>query len=400
MSHSTLAFLLFTLGMGGTAHARDISGSLAYRERIALPPGAELLVVVSSPFGTPAELRVAPEGEVPLSFTVTTEDTMALTLQAAVFSGGEQLWITDAVAVAEGYTAVDLGTIDLHRHVSLGFAGTMLCGHQAVDVGFAADSLRLRAGGRILDLLPEVTASGAKFADAAGNSFWSKGNRATVALDGVDLPECLPVIATTLPLVARGNEPGWVVTITHQGIVYSGQDGTTREVALPPAVQTAVQTAAGTVFDSGEGLALTVTDALCRDTMTGMPHPYQVSLALDGQALDGCGGDPRALLAGTWRLVELSGTPLPDGAAVTFEASGDSIFGNGGCNRYMGGLTLTGESMTLMPGGMSMMACEEPFMQLEAAFIDRIARVSGFDIDAEGRLVLLVDGAPGAVFAR
>ncbi len=396
MSRIFLAFLLLSVGMGGGALARDISGSVSYMERIALPPGAELLVVASSLFGTPVELRVTPEGQVPLPFTLTTEDTMPMTLRAAVFSGGQQVWVSEAVAVPEGDGAVDLGAINLNRHVSLGFAGTMLCGDKTVDVGFSGDSLRLRVGGRLLDLAPEVTASGAKFADGAGTSFWSKGNRAMVTLDGADLPECLPVIAATLPFVARGNEPGWVLTLTHQGLVYSGQDGTKADLALPAATQTD----AGTVFDSGEGLVVTLIDALCRDTMTGMPHPFQVNLALEGQPLDGCGGDPRTLLAGVWRLVDLPGTPLPEGAEVTFETSGDSIFGKGGCNRYTGGLTLTGEGLSLMPGGMTMMACEEPLMQLEAAFTDRLSRVSGFDIDAEGRLVLLVDGAPGAVFAQ
>lgn len=396
MSRTFLAILLLSVGVGSGALARDITGSVAYMERIALPPGAELLVVASSQFGTPVELRVTPEGQVPLPFTLTTEDTMPMTLRAAVFSAGEQIWVSDAVEVPEGDAAVDLGAIRLNRHVPLGYAGTMQCGDTSVDVGFAGDSLRLRVHGRMLDLAPEVAASGAKFSDAAGNGFWSKGNRATVTLDGADLPECLPVIVTTLPLVARGNEPGWVLTLAHQGLVYSGQDGTKRELALPAATQTD----AGTVFDSGEGLAVTVTDALCRDTMTGMPHPHQVSLTLDGQALEGCGGDPRALLAGVWRLVDLPGAPLPEGAEVTFQTSGDSIFGKSACNRYTGGLTLTGEGLSLMPGGMTMMACEEPLMQLEAAFTQRLSRVSGFDIDETGRLVFLVDGAPGAIFSH
>jgi uncharacterized membrane protein len=396
MSRSTLAFLVLSLALGSPILARDITGTVSYMERIALPPGAELLVVASSPFGTPAELRVAPEGEVPLPFTLTTEDTMPLTLHAAIFSGGAQIWVSEDVAVPEGDAAVDLGAIRLNRHVPLGFAGTMLCGDKYVDVGFAGETLRVRIAGRVIDLAAEEAASGAKYGDGAGTVFWSKGNRATVTLDGVDLPECLPVIATTLPLTARGNEPGWAVTLTHQGLSYSGQDGSSRELPLPAASQTGT----GTVFDSGDGLVLTLTDALCRDTMTGMPHPHQASLALDGQALSGCAGDPATLLAGTWSLVDLPGTTLPEGAAVTFEAKAGAIFGASGCNRYTGGLSLTGEGMSLMPGGMTMMACEEPFMQLEAAFIDRISRVGGFDIDAAGRLVLLVDGAPGAVFAR
>ncbi len=74
--------------------------------------------------------------------------------------------------------------------------------------------------------------------------------------------------------------------------------------------------------------------------------------------------------------------------------------GTAGCNRYTGGLSLSGEGLSLAPGGVTMMACPEPLMQLEQAYLDRLGRVGLFDIDDAGRLVLLVDGAPGAVFAR
>jgi heat shock protein HslJ len=254
----------------------------------------------------------------------------------------------------------------------------------------------LRVGQRVIELQPEPAASGAKFGDGAGNFFWSKGNRAAVALDGVDLPECLPVIAATLPLVARGNEPGWVVTLAHEGVVYSGQDGTKRELPLPPATSAE----GATVFDDGKGFVLRVTDGLCRDTMTGMPHPYAVDLSLDGTGLSGCGGTPLALLAGAWKLVDLPGVTLPEGARPTLEIVGDFMSGAAGCNRFTGGVALSGEGLGLMPGGMTMMACEEPLMQLEAAYIDRLGRVGQFDIDEAGRLVLMVDGAPGAIFAR
>jgi heat shock protein HslJ len=392
--------LLLSLALCGPAFARDVSGTLSYRERIALPPGAELLVVASSPFGTPAELRLTPEGQVPLPFTLTVEDTMPLTLRAAIFSGGAQLWVSEDIAVPEGEAAVDLGAIDLYRHVALGFSGTMQCGDRMVDVGFAGETLAIRTSGRVLELVPQESASGAKFGDADGNVFWSKGNRATVTLDKVDLPECVPVIAVTLPLVARGNEPGWVLTLTHEGVVYSGQDGTKWEMALPAATEDG----GSTVFDSGDGFMIRVTDSLCRDTMTGMPYPYAVTLTnyADDTApdLSGCAGDPRALLAGVWKLVDLPGVTLPEGAEATLQITGEFMSSAAGCNRFTGGVVLSGEGLGLTPGGMTMMACEEPLMQLEAAYMERLGRVGLFDIDEAGRLVLLVDGAPGAVFAR
>lgn len=351
MVRLALASLLFTTAVSGAALARDVTGSVAYRERIALPPGAELLVVLNGPFGPVGELRSTPEGQVPLPFTITTDDTGPLTLRAAVFSSGAQVWLTAEVPVPEGGGAVDLGVLDLQRHVPLGFASTMKCGDRIVEAGFAGEAARLRVGARVIELQPEAAASGAKFGDGAGNAFWSQDNRALVTIDRVDLPECLPVIAPTLPLVARGNEPGWVATLAHEGILYSGQDGTRRDLPLPAATE--VDRA--TVFDTGEGLVVRVTDNLCRDTMTGMPHPFAVNLTLDGQELSGCGGEPRALLAGSWRLVDLPGITVPEGAQPTFEVAGDFMSGSSGCNRYMGGLTLSGEGLSLQPGGMTMM---------------------------------------------
>ncbi len=55
------------------AMARDVSGSLAYRERIALPDGVEMVVELAGPDGVVAELRQTPAGQVPLPFTVTTD---------------------------------------------------------------------------------------------------------------------------------------------------------------------------------------------------------------------------------------------------------------------------------------------------------------------------------------
>jgi heat shock protein HslJ len=396
MIRSALTVLLLSVAIGGPALARDVTGSVAYRERIALPPGAELLVVLNGPFGPVGEMRATPEGQVPLPFSISTQDTGPLTLRAALFSGGAPMWLTAEISVPEGDGNVDLGALALERHVPLGFASTMKCGDRLVEVGFAGDAARLRVGQQVYELPPEEAASGARFGDGAGTGFWSKGNRAVVTLGGVDLPECLPVIAPTLPFVARGNEPGWVVTLAHEGVVYSGQDGTKREVPLPAATEAD----GSTIFDSGDGLVIRVTDALCRDTMTGMPHPYAVDLTIDGQELSGCGGEPRALLAGVWTLVDLPGEALPEGAQPTLEIVGDFMSGAAGCNRFTGGVSLSGEGLTLQPGGMTMMACEEPLMKLEQAYMQRLGRVSQFDFDDAGRLVLTVDGAAGAIFAR
>ena len=92
MVRFSLAALLLITGVSGVALARDISGSVAYLERIALPPGAELLVVLSGPGGPLVEARSTPEGQVPLPFSIATDDTGALLTPGA--DEGPGPWVT------------------------------------------------------------------------------------------------------------------------------------------------------------------------------------------------------------------------------------------------------------------------------------------------------------------
>jgi hypothetical protein len=257
MFRSTLFVLLLSVGIGGPVLARDITGSVAYRERIALPPGTELLVALSGPFGPVGELRATPEGQVPLPFSIATEEIGPLTLRVALFSGGAQIWLTAEIPVPEGDTNVDLGALNLQRHVPLGLCLDDEVRRPADRCGLCRRRgavARGLAGGRV------GTRSGCLGREVRRRG-WErllvKGQPRRGDAGGEDLPECVPVIAPTLPLVARGNEPGWVVTLAHEGVVYSGQDGTKRELPLPAATEVD----GSIVFDSGEGLVIRVTDS-------------------------------------------------------------------------------------------------------------------------------------------
>jgi heat shock protein HslJ/membrane-bound inhibitor of C-type lysozyme len=370
------------------ALARDISGSVSYLARIALDPQAELVVELRGPGGLVAELREETGGrQVPLPFTLATEDSSALTLRAAIFEGGLPTWVSAAVAVEGGEQAVDLGDLQLDRHVAMGFSTRMRCGETTVEVGFAGAGAQLRAGGVVHDLTAVETASGAKYSDGASpeTSFWSKGNRALVTLAGKDLTECLPEpVASLLPLVARGNEPGWMLTAGAEGVVLSMQDGGEVRATLPAPKPEAD----GLRFTTAE-FSFLVTPAICRDTMTGMPHPQTVALTAGAQQLVGCGGAPQALLDGSWRAETLNGTPLPPDAEVTLDIAGDSLSGKSACNRYFSGVTLSGEGLSLGQGGGTMMACPDPLMAVEQAFLAMLGQVTRFDIDDSGALVLL-----------
>ena len=99
-----------------------------------------------------------------------------------------------------------------------------------------------------------------------------------------------------------------------------------------------------------------------------------------------------------WRAVSVDGQPPIEGSEATIEFGEDRLYGTTGCNRYFGGYTLSGETLTLTPVGMTMMACDGPVGALENVFVRVINAADRVTVDAEGRLV--VSGAGGTlVFA-
>ncbi len=198
------------------------------------------------------------------------------------------------------------------------------------------------------------------------------------AQDGTDL----------LPFTARGNEPFWSLTVTAEGSSYTDMEGTTLDAPF-----TAPASADGSlVFETAAG-PLTLTETLCRDSMSGMPYPFTVTLTRDGADLPGCAGEPARLLAGDWVVTTLDGAALPKGADVTLSFDADRVAGLAACNRYAGGYTLTGEGLSFGPMAGTRMACPEPLMATETAVYAAFARVTQFDIAPDGSLLLKADEA-------
>ncbi len=399
----SLALALILIAVAPFAQARDVAGQLAYRERIALDPGAEMVVELTGPGGVVAEARVPTDGaQVPLPFTLKAPDGGDYRLQGAIFVGGRPEWLSPVVPVPAGDAALDLGTVMLSRHAAIGFSTRMDCGGTPVEVGFIGEAARLRAGAEVFDLTQTVSGSGARYSDGQTPEtlFWGKGNSATVTIRGVALPECRTVIAPALlPVTARGNEPFWSLEVTEDGWAYTTNLGADRaEGSLPQPV--AVPD--GARFDVSAEFGFTVERKLCRDSMSGMPFPLTVSLTDKGTALAGCGGDPASLLDGAWTVTGVAGKPLAPkaGVTITFDAAGARVFGRGGCNSYNAGFTLTGEGLAFGPAASTMMACEEAQMAVEQAFHQALATVDGFDIGADGALELRAAGVVAIRAAR
>ena len=387
-----LVAVLALLAFVPSALARDITGQMTYSEQIALPGDAQLVVELRGPGGTVvAEARIEAAGrQLPLAFTLVAPDAGDFTLQGAIFTGGQADWLSAPVAIPGGEGALDLGPVALQPFAPLGFTSRMDCGGTTVDLSFAATEARLRAGAETFDLRTVTSGSGARYSDGQTPEtlLWTKGNRALVTLRGRDLPECQPALPVALlPLTARGNEPGWVLTVADGGFVYDGDMGARRVEGPLPA---AVPRLGGAGFVVSEDFRFTLDQTLCRDTMSGMPFPVSVTLTEAGRTLTGCGGQSGDLIAGLWTVEALDGAALPATAEVdiTFDPASGQVFGTSGCNRYAGGFTLTGEGLSFGAAAGTMMACPEDQMAVEQAFLGGLTTISRFDIAADGALEL------------
>lgn len=193
---------------------------------------------------------------------------------------------------------------------------------------------------------------------------------------------------------ARGNEPGWQVEVSDTAINFSSMDGETFAIEPVPEPVRAedIEVYSGAAGD--KTFTLVAIDKICTDNMSGMPFPKAVVVTIGERALVGCGGDPLSLLVGEWKVEEISGTPViaESETSIGFDLDG-SMHGNASCNRFFGGFSLTGEGLTLSPGGATMMACIGGLMEQEQKFLLALEEVSRFESLPDGGLRLVdVDG--------
>lgn len=387
------ALLALLLVSAQPVMAREITGNLAYSMRIALPPSAQVMVEIAAPSGPVATRRDLTRGaQVPLPFSLTDPNGDSLTLKAAIFIDSRPIWTAEPVTIPAGTDDLDLGTIRLDPFLTLGFGTRLDCKGQAVDIRFDGDSAVMRFGAESVTLASAPAAQGRRFTDGATpeTALRLQADRIGVTLAGRNLPDCTPLIPQNLlPFRASGTEPFWSLTATRDSLRLETPDTPPVERALPPA-----ESAQDTLVFRDTDLVATLQNKPCRNAMTGMLYPVTVSVASAGKTLQGCGGDPAALLDGTWQATELAGEPLRGGAKLLFTFGNGRITGTA-CNRFSGGVTLTGEGLSFGPMIATRMACPAPQMQAETAAFTAFASTTGFDIDDSGRLILT--GPSGAL---
>lgn len=312
---------------------------------------------------------------------------LGVTTPCAVWAGQTQLR-SEPVRIAAAAQPLKPAAQAPVAHHPMGFASSWRCGEQVVELDFVGDNVRLTVAGRVLDLPPAVSASGARFASRdARFEAWSKGDRLMVTLDGKKLPECLPTIPNDLlPLTARGQEPGWSLTLTAQqaSLNLPGAAPSIQPLPSPQVQSDALK------FALQDGTDIVLRKAICHDTMTGMPYPYGVIVSQKDRRLLGCAGEPLQLLTGgAWHVQQVGHTAVPQGVDVSlvFDKSGQ-VSGRAGCNRYFGPFKLDGEGLRFGPLGATMMACAPDLGMLERQVFKALADVVRFDVGDDGTLTL------------
>jgi putative lipoprotein len=97
-----------------------------------------------------------------------------------------------------------------------------------------------------------------------------------------------------------------------------------------------------------------------------------------------------------WRLSSLGGEEADADvvSTLTFNEDGN-IGGNGGCNSFGGQARFDGAKLKISDVFSTMMACEEPKMKQEAAFLAALAKVASYTV--EGGTLTLLDGSGTAL---
>lgn len=384
-----------------------ITGTLAIRERIALPDNAYAMVEVRNSAGPDAmpvvaEETIALEGrQPPVPFAITV-DRMRLPMDigfafsGAFFVDGKVRYASAQIPVNLALHDVDLGMVMLQAHQIEAFASELACGDRLVRISAAQDAMQINLDGTVHRLTETPAASGVKYVSTGDPAitFWNKGDEFSLAIGNEPAQQCRildggPDLADLLtsPFTARGQEPSWLLRIADGRLSWQeGAGAASRSFHLaPPEIdgRRAVVTAVN-------GPRVTIEARPCQDTMSGTFYPTAVRVERGGTVLRGCGGEPADVLtANEWVVEDLDGGGIIDrsNATLTFGRDG-RVAGSASCNRYSGSYAATGEGLTFGNAAVTRMACAPALMEQEEKFLAIIQDARSFTISNTGALVI------------
>nr|WP_295383318.1 YbaY family lipoprotein [Pseudoxanthomonas sp.] len=297
--------------------ATTIHGEAAYRERIAAPPGAVLTVqlidnrLADTPTAIIASTEVKDAKGPPFAFDLPYDAAKirpdgSYGLHASLRDGTGKLWfVTDTrtnVVPGDGQAAklAMIRVADASADAAV-VKTQWQCGDQRIGASFdngPADNVTLDLGDKPLVLPHAVAASGARYADTAGNEFWTKGREGMLTLAGKKKLECSQTDEASpwdaarergIAFRAVGNEPGWLVEVGagKAPSLHAELDYGERKLDVAGAEATA-DGFRGRTRD-GVTVALVATRKACQDDMSGQDFPATAELTVGDKTYRGCG---------------------------------------------------------------------------------------------------------------
>ena len=116
-------------------------------------------------------------------------------------------------------------------------------------------------------------------------------------------------------------------------------------------------------------------------------HPTHVTLWVKRAATES-GGATGGLVGTRWRLEDLAGAGVVDGAEATLEfPEAGKVGGNGSCNRFSGTVVISGDSLSFGPLGSTRMSCAEAVGTQETTYLKALQDAERFTL--EGSLLLI-----------
>lgn len=94
-------------------------------------------------------------------------------------------------------------------------------------------------------------------------------------------------------------------------------------------------------------------------------------------------------LQGTWRVTEIDEEPPATGAEVALTVTGEDVLAAGGCNWFDTRMQVSGNQLRLSPlSSRTNSRCSTEIMETETAFLQALGVLQGFEIAADGTLLL------------
>tara|TARA_R110002124_G_scaffold183769_1_gene351300 strand:- start:466 stop:960 length:495 start_codon:yes stop_codon:yes gene_type:complete len=128
-------------------------------------------------------------------------------------------------------------------------------------------------------------------------------------------PATLAGVDLGRPIRALGNEPFWAVTISPEGIVYSGVDRPEQTADNPGPLLQGTTARYEATTGTGKPMSVALIATTCSDGMSDRTYPLTAVVKIDGETLTGCAASVAALATAgeSGQVVETAGPTPPAG---------------------------------------------------------------------------------------